>query len=402
MKPVIPRRGLKNSNIRKFNDMCARRDPPAINLAQGLCHVEPSPEKDRANEAYKRAIDQGKQKPGYDTYVSYKGIEPLRKGIANKAKAYNGLDVDPDREVIVTAGALGAFHCALQALLRAGDEVILFQPFYSFHKDQLDGKDMVTKAVTLRRPDWSFSYDDLLAAWTPRTKAVLVNTPANPCGKVFDERELNMIARFCIEKNLFVFADEVYEFMVFDDQKHISIARLPGMWERTVTMWSFGKMLGATGWRLGSAVGDRDIIQEMGYYNEHTAACGPAPAQWAVAAVIDDLRPFQSHQLRFQEKRDILCDALDEAGFSVLRPGGAMYVQADVTHLMPHGEAVDSEVVTCLMIEQTGVGSVPSADFYTDESGRSQIRYCYGTTNDQLHEAARRLRSLRTTKLVRR
>jgi len=386
--PYLRARNLKNSNIRAFTDICTRLG--AVNLAQGLCHVESNSAKEIAIEAYKKALDAGRWQPGYDTYVSYRGIPSLRRSIARKLASFNHMEVDPDENVLVTAGALGAFNCVLEAFLQPGDEAILFQPFYSFHRDQLLVKHMVPRAVSLTPPSWSFTSAELEACVSTRTKIIVVNTPANPCGKVFSLQELSMIAEFCKRHNVIAVTDEVYEFMTFDGRRHISLATLPGMWDRTITISSFGKMLSATGWRVGYAVGPERLLREVGYSNEFETACASTPAQYAVDAALQDLSPFLDQANIFQKKRDALCDALEEAGLTVFRPDGAVYVLLDVSQLMECWGKTNSAEVTLQLIDHPGIGSVPAEDFYLNDRGQKQIRLCFAVKDDLLADAAKR------------
>ena len=392
---VIEDRGLKNSQIRRYTDLCAQNG--AVNLAQGLFHVECSPVKRRFVEAYKRALDTGLDKPGYLTYVSYKGIPELRKLIAAAAKAYNHLPATED-DVIVTVGALGAFNCALEAVMRPdqGHEAILFQPFYSFHRDQLYVKGLKVRAVTLHPPDWTFTREDLEAVASPTTRVIVVNTPANPSGKVFTRDELVTIADFCRDHDLIAITDEVYGFMVFDGREHISIGSLPEMWPRTITISSFGKMLGATGARIGYAIAPEHLVREMSYSNEYEVACAPAPAQWAATEVMDSLEPYLEHRTVFAAKRDILCAALEKAGFHFWRPAGAAYILADVTRLMNRWGVGSSEEITLQLMKSPGIATVPAIDFYLNDIGTRQIRFCFGVLDEDLRRAARLLGGFHT------
>jgi aminotransferase len=204
---------------------------------------------------------------------------------------------------------------------------------------------------------------------------------------------LLLISQFCQTHDLLAITDEVYEFMLFDGLEHISLATLPGMWPRTVTISSFGKLLSATGWRVGYAIAPEELIREMGYSNEYEIACAPAPAQWAIAAALEDLRPFREHGALFQKKRDILCDALEKSGFRFQRPSGAAYVLVDVASLMAAWGVRSSEEITLKLIETPGIGTVPAEDFYLDDSGRLQIRFCFAVTDALLTDAAVRLAS---------
>lgn len=384
-------RGLQHSEIRLYTDLCSELG--AVNLAQGLFHVEATPEKKLFIKKYRQALRCGLRVSGLVTYVSYQGLLKLRTLIKDLEYARNGLPVT-ERNVIVTVGALGALHLACAAFLRRDDEVILFQPFYSFHKDELLAGDINVRAVTLHPPDWSFKLEDLEEAVGPRTKAIILNSPANPSGKVFTRKELEDIAHVCKEKNLIAISDEVYEYMIYNEQPHISIASMPGMWSRTIKISSFGKMLGSTGVRLGYAVAHEALVEEMGYYNEFGVACAPAPAQWGALKVLETVgtEPFPDHASVFRKKRDILCDALQAARWKCSKPDGAGYILADVSELMEELGVSTSKEVAVHMMHSPGIGTVPAHDCYCgdkrDEIGKRQLRLCFGRPDKELYKAA--------------
>jgi aminotransferase len=384
-------RGLQHSEIRLYTDLCSELG--AVNLAQGLFHVEATPEKKLFIKKYRQALRCGLRVSRLVTYVGYQGLLKLRKLIKDLEYARNGLPAT-EKNVIVTVGALGALHCALEAFLRRDDEVILFQPFYSFHKDQLLAKDINIRAVTLHPRDWSFEFKDLEEAVGPRTKAIILNSPANPSGKVFTRNELEYIAHVCKKKNLIAISDEVYEYMIYNGERHISIASMPGMWSRTIKISSFGKMLGCTGVRLGYAVAHEALIEKMGCYNEFGVACAPAPAQWGALKVLEKVgaEPFQEHATIFRKKRDILCDALQAARWKFSKPDGAGYILADVSELMEELGVSTSKEVAVHMMHSPGIGTVPAHDCYCgderDETGKRQLRLCFGMPDKELHKAA--------------
>lgn len=380
--------GLKNSDIRKWTLYIETRG--AINLAQGICHVEPSNEKKKVVATACAMLERGLVERGYNSYAHFSGIPKLRQVIAQKAKAFNGLDVHPDTEVLVTDGASGAFSCAVSALTNPGDEIILFEPYYEYHASHLRSVGRLSKTVRLRPPNWSFTLADLEAAWSERTKAIVVNTPANPSGKVFSEDELSMIASFCEKKDIFAVTDEVYEFMTFDGLQHRSLAALPGMWKRTVTINSFSKPLSITGWRVGYSIAPRELTQAMGYYNEFGYVCAPTPLQHAIAEVFGEWSVFTQLSGVYQAKRDILCNALRKTGLSFYEPKGAFYVLVDISSL----QLGDDVAANTRLIDDPGIGGVPAHDLYTDESGRYQIRLCYAIEDALLRDAADRLRRL--------
>jgi aminotransferase len=388
MIEIVRHRRTRNADIRRFNDLCAIHK--AVNLAQGLCHIECLKEKDVGIFAYIEALIAGRAQPFFDTYCGHLGLPVLREVVAAKARDYNGLDVTADN-VMVTVGGLGACHCALEACVDPGEEVILPEPFYPYHSNQLLAKHMELRPMRLREPAWSFSLDDLEAVRTKRTRAIIVTNPANPNGKVYSREELEWIAKFCCDHKLIAIADEAYEFMTFDGRKHISLASLPGMSDRTITLWSFGKLLSTTGWRLGCAVASVDLIHELGKSNECVAACGPTPAQHAVAAALKDIAPYLEHSALFQAKRDIVCGGLQAAGIPFWKPEGAAYVLADVSGLMSEWNLANSEEVTIRMIQEYRVGCVPAKDFYSDETGMHLVRFSYAVKDADAYEGARRL-----------
>ncbi len=380
--------GARNSDIREWTNYIQERN--AINLAQGICHIEPSEEKRQAVASACEMVERGLTQSGYNSYAHYSGIPELRRVIAAKAKGFNGLDVDADSEILVTNGASGAFNCAVHAIAQAGEEVILFEPLYTYHIYLLRIHGFQPRTVRLRPPAWSFTIDDLEAAYSEKTRAIVVNSPANPTGKVFSCAELRIVAQFCEKHDLWAITDEVYEFMTFDGLSHVSLAALPGMWERTVTLNSFSKPLGLTGWRVGYSIAPREITQAMGYFNEYAYVCAPTPLQRAIATAFENWRAFEGLRRIYQHKRDILCKALHVAEFPYHEPKGAFYVLVDVSRLgLEDGEAANRR-----LIDKPKIGGVPAHDFYTDGSGKQQIRFCYAVEDRVLQDAAERLSGL--------
>src|SRR5882762_8169273 len=233
------------SEIRAMSVAC--ENVKGINLAQGVCDTE-VPEEVR--EGAKHAIDHG-----INSYTRAEGLAPVRQAIAQKMRTFNGVECDPETEVIVGSGSTGAFYCACLALLDPGDEVILFEPYYGYHLNTLVAVEAVPRYLTLRPPDWNFLAGDLDRAVSTRTKAIVVNTPGNPCGKVFSRVELELIAEFAIRHDLFIFTDEIYEHFLYDGRSHVSPASIDGLHERTITISGFSKTFSITGWRIGYAAG---------------------------------------------------------------------------------------------------------------------------------------------------
>ncbi len=367
------------SEIRAMSVECERIG--GINLAQGVCDTEvPLPVKKGAQIA----IDDGT-----NSYTRFDGLAALRAEIAQKMNRRNGMSVDPENEVVVSAGSTGAFYCACLALLNPGDEVILFEPYYGYHVNTLLAVQAVPCYVPLRPPGWTFTPEDLKRAITPRTKAIVVNTPANPSGKVFSRAELEWIAELALRHDLFVLTDEIYEYFVFDGRTHLSIGSLPGMTERTVTISGFSKVFSITGWRIGYSVSHARWAQMIGYMNDLVYVCAPAPLQRGVAIGLGELTPAYYHALcaQYAGKRDRICKALEKANLPPFVPQGAYYVLADVSRL-PGNTSKDKAMY---LLSRSGVAGVPGEAFFHAADGVNLMRFCFAKTDGELEEGCRRL-----------
>lgn len=373
---------VDQSDIRRMTLECARIG--GINLAQGVCDTEvPAVIRRAAQEA----IDSG-----YNTYTRYDGLEELRKAIAAKQERFTGLAFDPDAEVIVSAGATGAFYSACLALLSPGDECILFEPYYGYHVSTLKAIQAVPVFVRTSPPDWSFSRDDLDRACTLRTKAVMVNTPSNPSGKVFRREELEMLGRFAEEHDLLVFSDEIYEHFVFDGLRHTSPATIPGLRERSILISGVSKTFSVTGWRIGYCLCSAKWAEAIGYFNDLVYVCAPAPLQMGVAAGLLGLMDDYYTGLRkdFSAKREKICSALQVAGLKPHIPEGAYYVLADLSRLT--GRSSRERAMD--LLRRTGIACVPGAAFYGDDTGELFGRFSFAKREDVLDEACERIRRL--------
>ena len=373
---------IAQSEIRVMSVECARVG--AINLAQGVCDTElPLP----VGAGAKDAIDRG-----WNSYTRCEGVDELREAIAAKLKSYNGLIADPASQIIVSSGSTGAFYAACLALLDPGDEVILFEPYYGYHLNTLMAVDAVPAYVTTRAPDWRFSPDDLERAATLRTRAILVNTPANPSGKVFSGAELEWVRDFAVRHDLFVFTDEIYEYFLYDGRRHISPATLTGMDERTITISGLSKTFAITGWRIGYTVSHERWATVIGYMSDLVYVCAPSPLQWGAARGLRDLTPefYQRLAADYAAKRDRLCNALDRVGLTPCSPQGAYYVLADASRLPGR----TSKEKSMYLLDRAKVATVPGEAFYHGSDGDNLIRFCYAKTDDELDEACRRIEKL--------
>lgn len=355
-----------------------------VNLAQGICDTDvPS----TVMEAAIRAIQEGQ-----NIYTRMDGIASLREAIANKLARYNQITADPEQEILVTSGATGAFHATAMALLNPGDEVILFEPFYGYHLSTLLSQRVIPVPVPLAAPDWDLDLAELRAAITPRTRAIVINTPANPSGKVFTQSEMETLAEIAIEFDLFVITDEIYEYFLFDGKRHISIATLPGMHERTITISGFSKTFSVTGWRLGYLTASNQWLPSIGYFHDLAYVCAPSPLQYGAAAGLlslpDDF--YLGLQSEFAEKRDQLVNTLIGVGLPPSIPSGAYYILADASRL----EGANAKEKARNLLARTGVASVAGSAFFQDSQGESLLRFCFAKKSDALDEACKRLATL--------
>jgi len=369
------------SEIRVMSIECEKIK--GINLAQGVCDT-PVPEEVR--EGARRAMERG-----INSYTRAEGLAPIREAVAEKMRRFNGIECDPETEVIIHSGSTGAFYASCLALLNPGDEVILFEPYYGYHLNTLIAVEAVPTYLTLRAPDWSFSPQELERAVTPRTRAIMINTPANPSGKVFTREELGWIADFAQRHDLFVFTDEIYEYFVYEG-KHISPATLPGMRERTITISGYSKTFSITGWRVGYTICDRKWAQAIAYFHDLIYVCAPAPLQIGVAEGICKLPESFYREIgkEYVRKRDLLCGTLHDIGLTPSVPKSAYYVLADATIL---GGSTSKEK-SMTLLRETGVATVAGSAFYHGGGGESLIRFCFAKTDAELEEACRRLRKL--------
>ncbi len=356
-----------------------------VNLAQGVCDTEVPAV---VAEGAQRAI-----RDGLNIYTRLDGIPRLRKAIAAKVERTLGLVVDPDREVLVTNGVTGGLHAAAMALLNPGDEVLVFEPFYGYHVSTLKSLRVTPVLVGLEAPDWRLDLDAVRAAITPKTRAVVVNTPSNPAGKVFTRAELEGLAAIAQEHELFIFTDEIYEHFIYGGAQHVSPATIPGMRERTILMSGFSKTYSVTGWRIGYLIADPKWVGAIGYFHDLTYVCAPAPLQQGVADGVEMLGPeFYAELARDHEaKRTMIVDALRVAGMKPHVPDGAYYVLASAENLPG---ATAAEKARALLAE-TGVAAVAGSAFFRPGKGEDLLRFCFAKKDADLAEACRRLKGFK-------
>jgi len=358
-------------------------DHDAVNLGQGFPDFEgPAFIKRAAIEAIEA---------GHNQYCRPFGIPTLTKAIAEHQQRFWGLRYDPATEITVYAGATEAIYASLAALCEVGDEVILFEPYYDSYRASVAMAGARETLVTLRGPDFAFDESALRAAFSPKTRAIVVNTPHNPTGKVFSRAELELIASLCIEHDVLAITDEVYEHLVFEGE-HLSLAALPGMRERTVVISSAGKTFSFTGWKIGHSCAPAPISRALRSAHQFITFCNGTPFQHAMA---EGYRApdsyFEGFVADYRARRDKLCAGLAEVGLEVLTPAGTYFVQTDIRPL-----GWDDDVEFCRMLPaRVGVAAIPTSAFYTDrEAGKHLVRWAFCKTDAVLDEGLGRLARL--------
>jgi aspartate/methionine/tyrosine aminotransferase len=359
----------------------------AVNLAQGMPDFEPPAS---VIEAAAKAM-----RDGFNQYAITWGAPQLRQAIAAKAKSFNGIDwAEPDKHVTVCCGSTEAMMCAMLALVNPGEEVIVFQPWYENYGPDTKLAQARPVYVELKGADWNFDEEQLRSAFTERTKAIIVNTPHNPTGKVFNRKELSLIADLCIKHDVWAITDEIYEHILYDGREHISIATLPGMADRTITISGLSKTFSITGWRLGYAIAPEEITTGIRRVHDFLTVGAPHPLQMAA---VEALRLPDSYygQLihKYSEQRTVLCDALKKVGFEFHSVQGAYYVMTDCR---PFGWDDDVAFVKEFLIPKIGVAAVPGSSFFEPRKlGAGKVRFMFAKKSQTLEEAGRRLAKLK-------
>jgi aminotransferase len=379
--------GFTESVIREMTRVVAQLG--GVNLAQGMPNFPPPPE---LIEAAHRAID-----GDFHQYAITWGAQNLREAVADKYRAFYGMDVDPERHVTVCCGSTETMLSTLLAVLNPGDEVVIFEPFYENYGPGCIISGARPVFVPLEPPDFTFDPDRLRRAVSPKTKAIVFNSPNNPSGKVFSRAELQTIAELCLEHGLLAITDEIYEHIVYDGLGHTPIATLPGMAERTVTISGISKSYSVTGWRVGYAVAPEAISVGIRRAHDFVTVGAPAPLQ---EAAVSALRLPSDYYVRlregYQARRDLLWGYIERAGFIAWKPKGAYYILTDVTRFMKAARIHDDYAFAMYLIKEVGVATVPGSSFYAHpELGRTKIRFCFPKTDDMLREAGERLQKLR-------
>ena len=356
------------------------REKQAINLGQGFPD-DPGPE-----DVRRKAADAVLN--GYNQYPSMMGLPELREAIAAHYGRFQGLVLNPTTEVMVTSGATEALAGAIFATIEPGDEVVLFQPTYDAYLPLVERAGGVPRFVNLKPPYWTFTEEDLAAAFSPRTRAVLFNNPLNPCGIVYPREQLELLASFCVKFDAIAICDEVWEHVVFDGRRHVSMMEIPQMRERTIKIGSAGKIFSLTGWKVGLVAAAPEILRVIAKSHQFLTFTTPPNLQVAVAYGLGkDDTYFAQMRAGFQRSRDRFCDGLRTLGFPVLPSEGTYFVNVDIA---PLGESDD--VAFCKrLVEDFGVAAIPVSAFYAKDPVTSVVRFCFAKKDSTLDAGLERL-----------
>jgi len=384
---------FEESVIRKMTQVCLAHQ--GVNLAQGFPDFPTPPE---LQEAACRAI-----RDGYNQYARTWGTPNLAAAIAEKYRWFQGMEIDPNRQVTVCCGTTEAMIATLLATINPGDEVVVTSPFYENYGADVILCGAIPRYVTMRHQGhdgFQFDLDELAAAFSAKTRAIIVNTPHNPCGKVYTRDDLQLIADLCQRYDALAITDEIYEHILYDGREHVSLATLPGMADRTITISGMSKTYSVTGWRVAWAVAAPEITGAIRKVHDFLTVGAPHPFQEAGAVALR-LPPAFYHQLAidYAARREIMWTALQEAGFEGFYPEGAYYILCDITPFARPGE--DDTAVAMRLVREGGVATVPGSSFYNPASlGHRYTRFAFCKKHETLHAAAQRLKEWATTHRV--
>jgi aminotransferase len=383
MRPLASRKAAQftESVIREMTRLAQKHD--AINLAQGFPDF---PAHDGVKEAAVAAV-----RRDVNQYAITWGAKKLRNAISARYRFAYGMEVDPELEVTVTCGSTEAMIATLLALVDPGDEVIVFEPFYENYGPDAILSGAIPRFVSLREPDWRFDPEELESAFNDKTRAIIINTPNNPTGKVFSRDELSQIARLCSKWGTIAVTDEIYEYILYDGAEHVPLAGLDGMAERTVTIGSISKTYSVTGWRVGWALAPKELTGSIRKVHDFLTVGAAAPLQEAAAEALALPDSYYETLARdYQSRRDTLLSSLRTAGFRCYPPRGAYYVMTDISSF----GFSDDVAFARELVERIGVAAVPGSSFYQGGAGRQRLRFAFCKKLDTLHAAAERLMRL--------
>ena len=376
-------RSFTESVIRDMTRVCLRHH--GVNLAQGFPDfAAPAEIKEAAVQAIHADINQ---------YAITWGTPALRQAIAEKFSRYNGVGMDPEKEITVCCGSTESMIASLMAMVNPGEEVIVFEPFYENYGPDTILCGAAPRFITLHEPDWHFDERELARTFNNKTKAIVINTPNNPTGKVFSREELQFIADLCLKWGVVAVTDEIYEHILYDGARHVSIASLPGMRDQTITINSISKTYSLTGWRVGWAVASAKLTGSIRKVHDFLTVGAAHPLQEAAAVGLGmESSYYQTLAEEYRERKDFLLKVLEDVGFRVYRPNGAYYIMTDVAHF---GFRDDVECAFYL-VEKIGVATVPGSCFYSHpERGKTKVRFAFPKRMETLQQAAEKLKKFK-------
>lgn len=364
------------------------RQHQAVNLGQGMPDFD-GPQ--AVIDAAIAALKSGKA----NQYAPGPGLLSLREGVAHHAEKFYNLRVDPVNGVLITPGATEAIFCAVMGLVDPGDEVIIIEPFFDSYAPSVIMANATPVYVPMHPPEWTFNPDELRAAFSEKTRAIILNTPHNPTGRVYTLEELTLIADLCKQHDVIVIADEVYEHLIFEGAQHIPIATLPDMYARTVTIGSAGKTFGMTGWKVGWVYGPPELITGIWRAHQFVTFATNHPAQVAVAHAFSlDETYYAEYQQVYARKRDLMMQALDQAGIQARAPQGTYFVMGDFSSVYEGDDVAFSKY----LIQEIGVASIPPSSFFCAEHAhltQNYVRFAFCKSDATLEAAAERMSKLR-------
>lgn len=380
-KPILSQKAASftESVIREMTRLAQLHG--AVNLAQGMPDFPaPAEIKEAACRAIMEDINQ---------YAITWGAKAFRNAIAAKAAASWNRDIDPERDITVTCGSTEAMIASLLAVINPGDEVIVFEPFYENYGPDAILSGAIPRFVTLHAPDWHYDPEELERAFNNRTRAIIINTPNNPTGKIFSREELQFIANLCLKWDVVAITDEIYEHIVYDNQSHCAMATIEGMSDRTVTINGMSKTYSVTGWRVGYVIASPQLTQGIRKVHDFLTVGAPSPLQEAGAKALSLPQQYYTNLAgAYQERRNLLLGALRHCGFLCAPPQGAYYIMADFSQL----SSLSDINFTQYLVKEIGVAVVPGSSFFhKPDRGSRYIRFCFCKKESTLHSAKERL-----------
>ncbi|HET6267767.1 MAG TPA: aminotransferase class I/II-fold pyridoxal phosphate-dependent enzyme [Acidobacteriota bacterium] len=370
------------SVIREMTRLCQLHN--GINLSQGFPDFS-APEE--MKEAARKAISDN-----VNQYAITWGAKNLRNAIAEKTARFNGFSLDPEKNVTVCCGATEAMISTILATVNPGEEVIVFEPYYENYGPDTILSGAVPRLISLHEPDWRFDFDELESLFNNKTRAIIINTPNNPTGKIFSREELEFIAKLCLKWDAIAITDEIYEHILYEGRKHISMASLPGMSENTVTINAASKTYSVTGWRVGYAIASAELTSAIRKVHDFLTVGAPAPLQEAVAVAMHFPDSYYTNlSVEYLERRDLLMSGLESAGFRCYKPYGAYYIMTDISVFgFP-----DDTTFARTLVKDVGVATVPGSSFYQNpRDGYNKVRFAFCKKMETLRRALEVLANL--------